>query len=148
MFLSSFLSCDGWWHYVIYFEKLWRLLSSMDFLNMFIFKFKRNCVLSNSKFEMIFFSIIIFLKPVHIEQLCFVTFVLLIWCYHGECNSFKIFFLWFWVNLANEKVGWMFVEHNDVSRMGENWRKSSMNIIFTSQIGKMLIWFFVISKAV
>jgi hypothetical protein len=50
--------------------------------------------------------------------------------------------------LANEKVGWMFVEHNDVSRMGENWRKSSMNIIFTSQIGKMLIWFFVISKAV
>lgn len=88
MFLSSFLSCDGWWHYVIYFEKLWRLLSSMDFLNIFIFKFKRSCVLSNSKSEMIFFSIINFLNILN-------NFVLLIWCYHGECNSFKIFFLWF-----------------------------------------------------
>jgi hypothetical protein len=87
----------------------------------FTFTLMKKHVFNKSKYKYKIIPFWRFYKKLHILCLCFVAFVVLIWCYLGEC-SFPISFTYdffFGVEFVNVKVGWMLVESNVVS----NWWK-------------------------
>ncbi len=97
--------------------------------------------LTNQNLNVKIFHFKDFVKELHILCICFVTFVVLIWCYLGECSFPIYFYLWFFffcIEFVNVKVGWMLVENNGVSMMDGNCKKSHMNIILSPPNGNML----------